>query len=207
MVALLSKDFRVMRKELLWMAVYVVFFAVSFSNSPMGGVVVQLVPSIMLLFISANHDVKNRNFILLGSLPVRRSDIVRARYVSVLLFGVLGAGIGFIVSTATSMIRGMGGASAFSWGTSGILGVMLLVYAAIYLPLHYWLGDKYLQVISVIMMILLFVSTSMLGLIVGATDRWGLPSPAAVAVIAVSGAAAFFVSYLISLGIMKKKDF
>ncbi|MEC0247681.1 ABC-2 transporter permease [Paenibacillus chitinolyticus] len=207
MVALLSKDFRVMRKELLWMTVYVVFFAVSFSNSGMGGVLVQLVPSIMLLFISANHDVKNRNFILLGSLPVRRSDIVRARYVSVLLFGVLGAGIGFIVSTVTSMLRGMGGASAFSWGTSGLLGVMLLVYAAIYLPLHYWLGDKYLQVISVIMMILLFTSTSMLGFIVGATDKWGLPSPAAVAVIAAAGAAAFLVSYLISLGIMKKKDF
>ncbi|MGW9127574.1 ABC-2 transporter permease [Paenibacillus chitinolyticus] len=207
MVALLSKDFRVMRKELWWMAAYVIFFAISFSGSPMGGVVVQLVPSIMLLFISANHDVKNRNFILLGSLPVRRSDIVRARYVSVLLFGVLGTGIAFIVSTVTSMIRGTGGASAFSWGTSGILGVMLLVYAAIYLPLHYWLGDKYLQVISVIMMILLFASTSMLGLIVGATDKWGLPSPTAVAVIAVAGAAAFFISYLISLGIMKKKDF
>ncbi|MGX4584400.1 ABC-2 transporter permease [Paenibacillus chitinolyticus] len=207
MAALLSKDFRVMRKELWWMAFYVVFFAISFSNSPMGGVVVQLVPSIMLLFISANHDVKNRNFILLGSLPVRRSDIVRARYVSVLLFGVLGTGIAFIVSTVMSMIRGTGGASAFSWETSGILGVMLLVYAAIYLPLHYWLGDKYLQVISVIMMILLFASTSMLGLIVGATDKWGLPSPTAVAVIAVAGAAAFLVSYLISLGIMKKKDF
>ncbi|MCY9591850.1 ABC-2 transporter permease [Paenibacillus chitinolyticus] len=207
MVALLSKDFRVMRKELLWMAVYVVFFAITFSNSRMGGVVVQLVPSIMLLFISANHDVKNRNFILLGSLPVRRSDIVRARYVSVLLFGVLGAGIGFIVSTVTSMIQGTGGASSFSWGASGLLGAMLLVYAAIYLPLHYWLGDKYLQVISVIMMILLFASTSMLGFIVGATDKWGLPSPAAVAVIALTGVSVFFVSYLISLGIMKKKDF
>ncbi|SEG73109.1 ABC-2 transporter permease [Paenibacillus sp. UNC499MF] len=207
MLALLSKDFRVMRKELLWMAVYVVFFAVSFSGSRMGGVVVQLVPSIMLLFISANHDVKNRNFILLGSLPVRRSDIVRARYVSVLLFGVLGAGIGFVVSTATSMIRGMGGVSAFYWGTSGLLGIMLLMYAAIYLPLHYWLGDKYLQVISVIMMILLFASTSMLGFIVGATDKWGLPSPAAVTVITLAGVSAFFVSYLISLGIMKKKDF
>ncbi|MFD7525170.1 ABC-2 transporter permease [Paenibacillus chitinolyticus] len=207
MAALLSKDFRVMRKELLWMAVYVIFFAISFSNSPMGGVVVQLVPSIMLLFISANHDVKNRNFILLGSLPVRRSDIVGARYVSVLLFGVLGTGIGFIVSTITSMIRGTGGISSFSWGTSGILGVMLLVYAAIYLPLHYWLGDKYLQVISVIMMILLFASTSMMGFIVGATDKWGLPSPAAIAVIALTGVSAFFVSYLISLRIMKKKDF
>ncbi|MFE4573515.1 ABC-2 transporter permease [Paenibacillus chitinolyticus] len=207
MAALLSKDFRVMRKELLWMAVYVVFFAITFSNSRMGGVVVQLVPSIMLLFISANHDVKNRNFILLGSLPVRRSDIVRARYVSVLLFGVLGAGIGFIVSTVTSMIQGTGGASSFSWGASGLLGAMLLVYAAIYLPLHYWLGDKYLQVISVIMMILLFASTSMLGFIVGATDKWGLPSPAAVAIIALTGVSVFFVSYLISLGIMKKKDF
>ncbi|MFB7817289.1 ABC-2 transporter permease [Paenibacillus chitinolyticus] len=207
MVALLSKDFRVMRKELWWMAAYVVFFAITFSNSRMGGVVVQLVPSIMLLFISANHDVKNRNFILLGSLPVRRSDIVRARYVSVLLFGVLGAGIGFIVSTVTSMIQGTGGASSFSWGASGLLGAMLLVYAAIYLPLHYWLGDKYLQVISVIMMILLFASTSMLGFIVGATDKWGLPSPAAVAVIALTGVSVFFVSYLISLGIMKKKDF
>lgn len=207
MLALLSKDFRVMRKELLLMTVYVVFFAVSFSGSRMGGVLVQLVPSIMLLFISANHDVKNRNFILLGSLPVRRSDIVRARYVSVPLFGIMGAGIGFVVSTATSMIRGMDGGSAFYWGTSGLLGVMLLLYAAIYLPLHYWLGDKYLQVISVIMMILLFASTSMLGFLVGATDKWGLPSPTAAAVIVLVGVSAFFVSYLISLGIMKKKDF
>ncbi|MFS0837629.1 ABC-2 transporter permease [Paenibacillus sp. 1P03SA] len=207
MLALLSKDFRVMRRELLIMGVYVIFFAFYFSSSSMGGVLVQLVPSIMLLFISANHDVKNRNFLLLGSLPVKRSDLVRARYMSVIVFGVLGVAIGFAVSTVTALIQGTGAASSFSWGTSGLLGVMLFVYAAIYLPLHYWLGDRHQQMISVIMMILLFLATSMLGFVVGATDKWGLPSPAAGICIAAAGVAALLVSYVISLGIMKKKDF
>jgi len=102
-----------------------------------------LVVSGLLAFGSLALEEVQGTTALWASLPVRRADIVFARYLTVMLGAVLGLGLSLGVERVAASLRG-GAAVAPSTGEAvaahAVLLLLLLLAAAVLLPLCFRLG-------------------------------------------------------------------
>ncbi|WP_066633734.1 ABC-2 transporter permease [Desulfolucanica intricata] len=94
----------------------------------------------MLVLTACAYDDKNKADVLLNSLPVKRSSIVLARYISIFVYIVIGTAaylvtttfislIGFPVKNCPVSLEGLAG---------GLFSISLIT--GIYLPFYYKLG-------------------------------------------------------------------
>jgi ABC-2 type transport system permease protein len=95
---------------------------------------------LLLLFYSCSMDVQNNNRRFVIGLPVRRQEIVLAKYVSLIPYSF----IGLICSLVLWLISYLAGYSISSdyWMAVALTLLMIPLTASIYLPIYYWLGNK-----------------------------------------------------------------
>ena len=91
MFKLVWKDFLILRKVLWYAPIYSFIMAFAFSNTSAGALSAStIVVSYMLMIQACARDEKNKSEIMLNSLPLRRRDIVLAKYLSVFPYAILG---------------------------------------------------------------------------------------------------------------------
>lgn len=140
MLSLVWKDMVAARLLLLAaLPIYALNLAAMVSAPPIF-VLISFLFSGTLAFGSLAIDELGGTEPLWASLPVRRADIVFARYLTTILGAGLGLGISFGVERAVAAFRGTSGSAAASAAAHLVLLLLLLLAAAVLLPLCLRLG-------------------------------------------------------------------
>ncbi|WP_347490305.1 ABC-2 transporter permease [Desulfoscipio sp. XC116] len=157
MYNLILKDILIQKKILLLGFAYIVFFAVA-----MQGVGMVIYPTAltaityMLLLTSCAYDEKNKADVMLNSLPLKRADIVLAKYLSVIAYIVIGTVAYWLIATVIALtglpvkvhpisLEGLAG---------GLLSIALL--NGVFLPLYFKFGYIKIKFLNLILFFLLF---------------------------------------------------
>ena len=103
---LIKKDFMIQKKTLMLSMILMAFFAMSFAAFESAGLVMSVV-AFSYLFVqgaSAIEDKSNSD-VLLVSLPIKRTTIVLAKYLSIYVFAALGLAIQAVIHALAELMN------------------------------------------------------------------------------------------------------
>ncbi len=154
---LIKKDFMIQKKTLMLSMILMAFFAMSFAAFESAGLVMSVV-AFSYLFVqgaSAIEDKSNSD-VLLVSLPIKRTTIVLAKYLSIYVFAALGLAIQAVIHALAELmnISRIG----FPITMDGIFGVFVSVSLifSILLPLIFKFGFIKSRMVNSLIFILCF---------------------------------------------------
>lgn len=166
MFNLVKKDLKLATKMNIFAVIYALFI------SAMGMSQTNFFPSnamyilgiIMLVFISViysnGYDDKNKSGVVLNSLPIDRVDIVRGKYVTLIILIFINCAF---IMVFTNAIKTLGlkpdGRPADIWDIV-IAITLLLIFYSIYYPMYFKLGD--LRMFNSILWMLVFIGPTIL---------------------------------------------
>lgn len=169
MINLVLKDILIQKKTFLYSIVYGIFAIIAFKNSMgmraaymFGGMSI----AYMLILYSNGYDEKNNSEVMLNSLPVRRASIVTAKYISILIFFLVGVVITGIIGAVITAINIIPDIRIIN--LSDILGIFTsigLMYA-VYYPLYFKFGPLKMKIVNILLyMLFLFGPNLILSMI------------------------------------------
>ncbi|WP_416197145.1 MAG: ABC-2 family transporter protein [Sporanaerobacter sp.] len=210
MFNLVKKDLKLSTKINIFAVVYAMFISAMGMNLPVDLPVniMYILGIINFVFVSViysiGYDDKNKSEVVLNSFPIDRVDIVRGKYVTLIIFIL----ISVFTLLFTNAIEALGlksaGRPADIWDIVAAMS-LLLVFYSIYYPLYFKLGD--LRMFNSILWMLVFVGPTILGKIGRKLESKGLLKGMASLNIRQITLFAFIFSiliYYISLQISKK---
>ena len=178
MVNLVWKDLLLLKRSLWFTALYVLLALFVFRTMPGGALSAATVGATYMLMIQAlTQDDKNKSEIMLNSLPMRRQDIVLAKYLSVFIYAIL-AIIGCLL--AQSMVSIIGIPMPIGWiSLEKITGalVAMAVLTSIYFPIYFKFGYLRSRMVGMILFLACFF---FLPMVIGLTvqELGGVGNPA-----------------------------
>ncbi|MBU3155589.1 ABC-2 transporter permease [Clostridium estertheticum] len=162
MVNLIIKDILIQKKTIIYALLYAAFVFVCFSTIFPNGfglyVMSPMVITYLYITLAVQYDDKNNSEVILNSLPLKRSDIVISKYMSIFVFGI----IGIICSTLVGAIGNATGRLKFI-GSISLLDIVLVImsiciFSSIYYPVYFKFGVAKIKIFTmVIFMIFFFV--------------------------------------------------
>jgi ABC-2 type transport system permease protein len=157
-IFLIQKDFILLRKFLLLLIPLFIFIA--YSNYENFGLFT-IMPPMLLLISSCSMDTLQMTQRFLVNLPVRRQELVRAKYFSILPYAL----VGLVATAFTYLLILMTGKEVdpHFWQEVGLTISMFPLLAMIFLPIHYWLGSKGAQVVNVVFMMIVMIGPNVIG--------------------------------------------
>lgn len=204
---MVRKDILLLRRYLWLIAVYAIIFSGFVQRD---NVLMYNFLPMMLLIMIINSDMQPSAQQFMISLPVSRKNIVLSKYVSaglVLIFtGLLG---GVLNSLGQAVLKG-----SLQFDTLLVVASMItgLIFMSLYIPLFYWIGPKGGQFLNVIMILFMTMGN---GLVIGilsskksiALMKWSNAHLGeSKLIVAVVLFLAIIVSYLVSVGIFRRRD-
>lgn len=193
--ALISVSIRI---YLLFIAVFgtLVIFTDMSSGFLMLYVAIFAMSSVTGLF---NYDEFNHWTAYAAVVPNGRKDMVKARYVLLLL---VTAGV-----TAIQFLVGVLAKEAGSLGTAALYSGMILIYSAISMPISYYFGGTKARVVTVLLVAFIGGAAAIFGTFLNISTGFGKVSlPPEFFFLPLVGLGLLAVSYRVSLGIMAKKE-
>lgn len=168
MYNLVIKDFRLLRKYGLLLLLYVVFFFFLIWQNPQTLSATGLYLSMMMLLFTTNSELRNKNGILIASLPVTRKDMVLSRYVGSLVYGVAGAACTLLIHAVLSLLPDSSVIAEIpSAGLALFSLVMSYFMCSVYLPLYYAFSEKGAQVVTLLTILIFSTTFPMTSLLTG----------------------------------------
>jgi len=156
---LLFKDLLILKKTFFFALFYIVFMTLVFQNPPFSAAVYAMgtVAVAYILMTSAGaYDEKNKSEVFLNSLPVRRREIVFAKYLAIFLYAALGLGGTALFTAALNAAL-----PSFPVGRPGLpdvagafAGAVLL--GAAYYPLCFKFGVQKVRLFQLFLFLLVF---------------------------------------------------
>ncbi|QQZ59890.1 ABC-2 transporter permease [Paenibacillus sonchi] len=205
---LIRKDFILTRKYLLLLLLF--YMVIGYSNQD-SYIVSALLPSMLMLMNACSLDVQHNNQRFLVSLPLPRHQLVLAKYLSLLPYAAIS-----LISTLLIYLAGVATGRAIepiAWRDLLLMIACFPLLAAFYLPLYYWLGQKGMQIVNMIFMMLVMFGFTALSSVTpklpGLFDWINSGTKDNIVLWAIGGVAYLFLlycSYLISLRFFVKKD-
>lgn len=210
MKALFLNDLIVLRRTLVYMMVFLAVYAMVFTSliGPefISGFILVLIAMLVTSSVVADDAVKWPMYVL--TMPVTRRQMVREKYLLMLLFSVAGVAFSGLYSAAAGLLQGNfdPGVSAMLIGL--VLGFSLLINSVLLPVLLFFGGEraKYLMLAVYGIPVMVFAVLGGAGLL-NAPLAW-MEAHWALAVLGVLaiGCAAFAVSYLVSQRLYRKKE-
>ncbi len=164
MLNLIFKDLLVQKKTLLFIFVYALLLIFIMQGSDTYSAFISTFFCYMLIMTSCAYDDKSRADVLFNSLPVKRSTIVWAKYLSVFVYMLLITGIYSIIKAAVYLIGQpllLPALSAEGF-VGGFLAVSLL--SALYFPVYFKFGYMKSRIFNFILFFLLFFGITVFGI-------------------------------------------
>jgi len=158
MINLVLKDIAIQKKMLVFAFIYTAFASFCFYSMGPNGLALYVIAPIITnyLFISnaVNFDEKNKSEIILNSLPIKRNDIVKSKYMSIFVFVI----IGFFYSILVGFIGNAIGISIFQ-GSISLLDIVLVftsvcIFGSIFFPLYFKFGATKMKLFNIILFML-----------------------------------------------------
>ncbi len=152
MIQLLIKDLQISKRYFLlgFLAIGLFFYIIS---SALEGVPLALpivAFSYLLILTSSKSDEKNNNGRMLASLPLRRRDIVTAKYWGILMFTILAFLCTLIWRIFAFIIVPEANIPWFSFHSIYLTLIVLFIYFACYFPVFFAFGFRIIQIIEYI---------------------------------------------------------
>lgn len=105
MYNLILKDILIQKKIILLSFAYIVFFAIAMQGAGMVMYPTALTAiTYMLVLTSCAYDEKNKADVMLNSLPLKRANIVLAKYLSIIVYIVIGTVAYWLITTLIALI-------------------------------------------------------------------------------------------------------
>ncbi|QTH39826.1 ABC-2 transporter permease [Cohnella sp. LGH] len=204
MFNLIRKDVIALKYYFLFIAAYAVMFGL-FTVSSFSPLMICMLPAIMMTLFASNLELRNKSMLFIGSLPVRRKQIVLAKYGSVFVYLVLG----IILAAAIRAINeyGLGVEFPLTSLNLSLSAALAMAFAALYYPIQFWLGVRNSSFIS---FLVIFLAAALIGGIGNMADSLTfdmLPTRAQLVIgLPIAGLLLLYVSYRISLNLFLRKD-
>lgn len=146
-----------------------------------------------------NYDEFNHWTAYAATVPNGRRDMVKARYVLLLL---VTAGV-----TVIQLLVGTLAREAGSLGTAALYSGMILIYAAISMPVGYYFGGTRARMVTVVLVAFIAGAAAIFGTFLNISTHFGKVSlPPEFLFLPILGLGLVAVSYRVSLGVMAKKE-
>ncbi len=163
MFNLIAKDILVQKKQLPLSFAYILLIVFAFQSVGKAMFAVSIVAfTYMMIMTSCAYEDKNKADILLNSLPLKRSSIVLAKYLSVLVFFLMGT-VAYAILTLVISISGIPikpNPLSLESFVGGFAGVSLL--SGLFLPVFFKLGYIKSKIYNFILFFVFFFGVSAL---------------------------------------------
>ncbi|MEK3904846.1 MULTISPECIES: ABC-2 transporter permease [unclassified Paenibacillus] len=207
-IALIRKDFMLTRKFILLLIPY--YLIMGYMNAE-AYTVFSLFPAMLLLINSCTIDMQHNNQKFLVTLPVPRQRLIQAKYMTLIPFSLFSLTCTILLYLGAFTMGKLD--EPLRWRELGIATAAFPLLASIYLPLYYWLGQKGMQIVNFIfiMVIMLnFTAITSLSKRFPALAEWistgRLENVLLVAISVLAYLVIIYASYLVSLRIYMHKD-
>ncbi|MGG1312766.1 ABC-2 transporter permease [Cohnella laeviribosi] len=206
MINLVRKELFVLSYYHLFAVLYVLVFGVFFETA-YSTVLLATLPAMMLMTFASNLELRSKSELLVGSLPVRREQIVLAKYVCLFYYVALGLALG----AAANLINRYVLARETDWSLAHVsIGLTIdFFFFSLYYPFYYWFGQKGAQ--FVVYVVLFLATVTIVGFSDVMRDHFdgggAIDGGTALTVLPPIGSLALLlVSYRLSVAIFRKKD-
>lgn len=160
MFNLIVKDILIQKKTLLYALLYTVFLSITFSSLKPSGVglyiLAPIITAYMFINFAASFDEKNNSEIILNSLPLKRDDIVIAKYISIFIFAI----IGIIYSMLIGFIGKATGLPMYTVSISFLNIVIIFssvcIVSSIFFPMYFKFGYTKSIIFNTILFMVIF---------------------------------------------------
>ncbi|WP_088546966.1 ABC-2 transporter permease [Paenibacillus aquistagni] len=208
MLNLLRKDFIALKSSLWMTLLFLVVFSVAFI--PKVEVSLYLV-GIYTAFASLNLgtmiDIKNHNHKFLVTLPVKRKQLVQAKYIAAILYTLFGVFASYGIHTlVTFAMPELHKPEYSAIDLLAPIGIML-VLSAIYMPLFYSLSKKGAAIINVVFMIILIGLAQPTAIVMNMVKEKGISDDPMLILVLIGILLLFAASYFLTVHLFKRKDF
>lgn len=163
MYNLIIKDILIQKKQVAFSIAYMAFILVAFQGMgeamlPMGLVAL----TYMLSMTSCGYEEKNKSDIMLNSLPVKRANIIAAKYMSVFVYFAMGMLVYALFSKIIIMAQIP--LKTYPITLEAFIGgfVAVSMMTGIWLPIYFKFGYMKLRVVNFVLFFLFFFGTSYL---------------------------------------------
>lgn len=163
MYNLIMKDILIQKKQFIFSLAYLAFILIAFQKMGEAMFSMGLVAfTYMLSMTSCAYEDKNKSDIMLNSLPVKRASIVAAKYISVLVYLVIGTLVYEVLTRIIDMLQIPLKAYPLSLETfiGGLVAVCLMT--GIWFPIFYKFGYMKMRVANFVLFFLFFFGASFL---------------------------------------------
>ncbi|REK76587.1 ABC-2 transporter permease [Paenibacillus paeoniae] len=204
MYNLIRKDFIAMRWYLLFVLGYAVFFG-TFSGFPVfSPIMIITLPAVMMTLFAANIELRNKTMMFVGTLPVRRKQIVLAKYISIFLYLAVGLILLVIVHLVNEYIIHQ----SFPITVLSLIvsAGIAMTYSALYFPIQFLLGVKSSNIVSFISIFLMIFLISLIGNVADKATEFNWPILPIMIGLPVAAIILMYLSYRLSLSIFRRKD-
>jgi ABC-2 type transport system permease protein len=163
MFNLIIKDVLIQKKQFIFGIAYLAFVLVAFQGMgeamfPMGLVAV----TYMLSMTACAYEEKNKSDLLLNSLPIKRMSIVAAKYLSVLIYAVMGVLSYKAMITIINLLNIP--LKTYPLSLEILIGSLAAVclMTGIWFPIYYKLGYMKMRVANFVLFFLFFFGSSLM---------------------------------------------
>ncbi|NMM64767.1 ABC-2 transporter permease [Clostridium sp. P21] len=141
MLNLILKDVLIQKKYLLISVLYALFFAFCFqSNASMMFVMIPTMIPYLLILGACGFDDKNKSEIMLNSLPIDRTTLVIAKYLSSLFFIFMGILLTFVFTTLLNFLGFIHMNRLMNLEDILSITVGVLIICCVYFPFYFKFG-------------------------------------------------------------------
>jgi len=219
MFNLLAKDILLLRKQMVFGFLYIIFLLFIFKNVEYGAPAIAMsVFTYLMVVTSCSYDDKNNSDVMLNCLPIRREKIVLTKYLSIFLYSALGA---VTYALFTGVIKALQiPLKVYPMNVQGIVaGIIGVIFMfGIYFPVFFKYGYNKSRILSFLLFFLLFFGITFIidtvkkaqdnYVLSGITDFLQSKGDSFISILIILAAILFIVlSYLMSVLFYKRREF
>lgn len=159
MMLLIRKELILTIRSLPFLLIFIAIFSISTYSLVHNLLFAGMLGTVMTFINNLSVDKRNEGFRFIYSLPVNRTEMVKAKYVTGLLYAAAGLVIGIVLTAGVKLLGGLYDLQPASIAWTLALIIILL---SVNIPVYLLLGDKESMVAMVLMMLVLFGSSGIL---------------------------------------------
>lgn len=179
MTNLIKKDLKLSIKVNIFAVIYALFISATglIAGNSIAANLLYIIGIVILTFIAViftnGYDDKNRSEVVFNSLPLDRRNIVRGKYISLLIFLLISSGAVILFTNILSIFEILDGGDSAGIQSAILAANIVLLFYSIYYPFYFKVGGG-LRTFNAVLWIVLMIGPSMLGKGLKALDERGL---------------------------------
>lgn len=167
MIGLIKKDLKLSIKINLFAVIYVLFISVNglLSKDLLIGNIIYVLSIIIFTFVVVIYvngfDDKYKSEVILNSFPLDRRNIVRSKYITLIIFILISSAVIVALTNVLPMLLNIDGRASANIHTVIIAANVLLLFYSIYYPIYFKVGEG-LRTFNTILWLLLVIGPNLL---------------------------------------------